>query len=142
MAPDDRDRENGPDMRRLALLPALALLALCLFGALPASAQPAQGGATQGGATQGGATVDVLEVDGVLDASQLGALRRAVDAAPGRGVDVLLIQLDSFGGLGVPPARALEVVRGSRVPVAVWVGPRAGTAAGSAAMLVAGADIV
>ena len=31
---------------------------------------------------------------------------------------------------------------GARVPVAVWVGPRAATAAGSAALLLAGADVV
>jgi membrane-bound serine protease (ClpP class) len=120
-------------MRRLALIPVLALLALSLLGTLPASAQEQPGG---------GSGVDVFEVHGVLESSQLGALKRAVTGAPARGVDVLLIQLDSFGGLGVSPAEVLDTVRRSPVPVAVWVGPRAGTAAGSAAMLVAGADVV
>jgi membrane-bound serine protease (ClpP class) len=120
-------------MRRLALLlPALALLVLSLAGAVPASAQnPAER-----------SRIDVFEVGGVLDTSQFGALKRAVAAAPGRGTGVLLLQLDSFGGLGVDPAEVVATMRTAPVPIAVWVGPRDATAAGTAALLVGGADVV
>jgi membrane-bound serine protease (ClpP class) len=55
---------------------------------------------------------------------------------------VVLLQLDSFGGLGVDAAAVRQVVHGAPVPVAVWVGPRAARAQGAAALLVAGADVV
>jgi membrane-bound serine protease (ClpP class) len=118
-------------MRRAASL-------LCLAGVLLAvvAAAPAQG------AQQGGPVVEVFEASGVLDASVLGALRRDLAGAQRRGARVFLIQLSSFGGLGVDPAAVRAAVADAPVPVAVWVGPRAATAAGSAALLLAGADVV
>lgn len=91
---------------------------------------------------QTGPAVEVFTLSGVLDRPTLGALRRAVDGAPARGTRVLLIQLDSFGGLGVGPAAVEAVVAAARVPVAVWVGPRGAKAAGAAAFLLAKADVV
>src|SRR6266700_1354262 len=117
----------------LRLLPAGLLLVSLVLPGRPAQAQ------TQG---QGGPRVEVFTLSGVLDRPTLGALRRAVDAAPGRGTRVFLIQLDSFGGLGVDPAAVEAVVAGSRVPLAVWVGPRAAQAGGAAAFLLAKADVV
>ena len=130
-----RPGDNVPDMRRRALLLAAICLALLpLLGAAPATAQP----------SPSAPVIDVLQLSGVLDGPQLGALKRAVADAPRRHLDVLLIQLDSFGGLGVDPGEVLDTVRGAQVPVAVWVGgeslkPRA---QGSAALLVAAADVV
>jgi membrane-bound serine protease (ClpP class) len=117
-------------MRRAASLLCLAGVLLAVFGAAPARAQ------------QDGPVVEVFEASGVLDASVLGALRRDLAGAERRGARVFLIQLSSFGGLGVDPAAVRAVVADARVPVAVWVGPRAATAAGSAALLLAGADVV
>jgi membrane-bound serine protease (ClpP class) len=118
-------------MRRAASL-------LCLAGVLLAvvAAAPAQG------SQQDGPVVEVFEASGVLDASVLGALRRDLAGAQRRGARVFLIQLSSFGGLGVDPAAVRAAVAGAPVPVAVWVGPRAATAAGSATLLLAGADVV
>jgi membrane-bound serine protease (ClpP class) len=128
-------------MRRPAALlcsvPTLCLVLLSLLGAAPAAAQSPQG-------PQDRPVVDVIEISGVLDGSQLGALADAVAEAPGRQVDVLLVQLDSFGGLGVDPAEVLATVRRAPVPVAVWVGGAAiePRAEGAAALVVAGADVV
>jgi membrane-bound serine protease (ClpP class) len=118
-------------MRRAASL-------LCLAGVLLAvvAAAPAQG------AQQDGPVVEVFEASGVLDASVLGALRRDLAGAQRRGARVFLIQLSSFGGLGVDPAAVRATVAKAPVPVAVWVGPRAASAAGSATLLLAGADVV
>ena len=117
------------------VFPAGLLLSLALVGVLsrPVAAQ-AQG--------QVGPAVEVLTLSGVLDEPTLGALRRAVGGAPARGTRVLLLQLDSFGGLGIDPAAVESVVAGSRVPVAVWVGPRGARAAGAAVFLLAKADVV
>jgi membrane-bound serine protease (ClpP class) len=118
-------------MRRVASLLCLAGVLLAVLGVAPAR-----------GAQQTGPVVEVFEASGVLDASMLGALRRDLAAAERRGARVFLIQLSSFGGLGVDPAAARAAVADAPVPVAVWVGPRAATAAGTAALLLAGADVV
>jgi membrane-bound serine protease (ClpP class) len=117
-------------MRRAASLLCLAGALLATVGLLPARAQG------------GGPVVEVFEASGVLDASVLGALRRDLDGAGRRGARVFLVQLSSFGGLGVDPAEVQRTVAGARVPVAVWVGPRAADAAGAATFLLAGADVV
>ena len=118
-------------MRRAASLLCLAGVLLAVVAAAPAR-----------GAQQDGPVVEVFEASGVLDASVLGALRRDLAGAQRRGARVFLIQLSSFGGLGVDPAAVRAAVATAPLPVAVWVGPRAATAAGSATLLLAGADVV
>src|SRR4029453_11018815 len=105
-------------MRRAASL-------LCLAGALLATLglAPARG---QGG----GPVVEGFEASGVLDARVLGALRRDLDGARRRGARVVLVQLSSFGGLGVDPAEVRRTVADAKVPGGVWGGPRAGGARG------------
>jgi membrane-bound serine protease (ClpP class) len=122
---------NNGAMRRAASLLCLAGALLATVGLLPAQAQ--------GG---GGPVVEVFEASGVLDASVLGALRRDLDGAQRRGTRVFLVQLSSFGGLGVDPAEVERTVAEAKVPVAEWVGPRAADAAGAATFLLAGADVV
>ena len=92
--------------------------------------------------TTGGPTVEVFTLSGVLDSSLLGDLRGAVSGAERRGARALLIQLDSFGGLGTDPAEVQRVIADARVPVGIWVGPRAAQAAGAAVFLLAKADVV
>jgi membrane-bound serine protease (ClpP class) len=121
---------NNGAMRRAAVLLCLAGALLATVGLLPASAQA------------GGPVVEVFEASGVLDASVLGALRRDLDGAERRGARVFLVQMDSFGGLGVDPDEVRRTVAEAGVPVAVWVGPRAAEAAGAATFVLAGADVV
>jgi membrane-bound serine protease (ClpP class) len=122
-----------PIPRCSALLVLAALLAASL-GAVPAAAA--------GQAAPGGPSVEVFEASGVIEASLLRALRRDLAAADRDGTEVFLIQLDSFGSLDVDPAEVGRVVAGARVPVAVWLGPRAARAGGAAAFLLAAADVV
>jgi len=123
-------------MRRAASLLCLAGVLLAVVAVGPAGAQQDQ----PGGGT--GPVVEVFEASGVLDASVLGALRRDLAGAERRGAGVFLVQLSSFGGLGVDPAAVARTLASSPVPVAVWVGPRSATAAGAATLLLAGADVV
>src|SRR6266511_1590523 len=118
--------------RSFSMLLLIALGVLVLGGVAPAGA----------GAAQSAPRVEVFEASGVIDASVLGALRRDLAGAERRGAAVLLIQLDSFGSLGVDPADLVGTVEAARVPVAVWVGPRSARAAGAATFLLAGADVV
>jgi membrane-bound serine protease (ClpP class) len=119
-------------MRRAASL-------LCLAGVLLAVAGVGPAGAQERGS---GPVVEVFEASGVLDASVLGALRRDLAGAERRGAGVFLVQLSSFGGLGVDPAAVARTLAASPVPTAVWVGPRSARAAGAATLLLAGADVV
>jgi membrane-bound serine protease (ClpP class) len=120
-------------MRRCFSLLLLGCLAwLLLWGLAPREAL----------AAQSGPRVEVFEASGVIDTSMLGALRRDLAAAERRGADVFLIQLDSFGSLGVDPAELTRAVAGAEVPVAVWVGPRAARASGAATFLLTAADVV
>lgn len=121
-------RARAPGLAGLLVL--AGLLATLLGPASPASAQA------------GRPAIEVLELHGVLDASQLGTLRATLDGAARRRADVVLLQVDGFGALGVDPSAVLAAVRDARVPVAVWVGPRAATARGATALVVAAADVV
>lgn len=115
---------------------------LAVPGASGAGASPAVATSHALGQAVAGPTVEVFDLSGVLDRSLLGALRRALAGAERRGARVLLVQLDGFGGLGVDPAQAARVVAEAKVPVAVWVGPRAAKAAGADAFLLSTADVV
>ncbi|HEV8425077.1 MAG TPA: NfeD family protein [Actinomycetes bacterium] len=121
-------------MRRAASLLCLAGALLATLGLLPAHAQER--------ARDGGPVVEVFEASGVLDASVLGALRHDLAGAQRRGAEVFLIQVSSFGGLGVDPGEVRRAVAEAEVPVALWVGPRAAEAAGTATFLLSGADVV
>src|SRR6266536_2174739 len=147
--------DNGPAMHRLLRLLSLpCLTALLALGATlgvtsPAQAQGASGSASRALATPaqaqgvpGGPTVEVFTLSGVLDRSLLGDLRGAVAGAERRGARALLIQLDSFGGLGTDPAEVQRVIADAKVPVGIWVGPRAAQAAGASLFLLAKADVV
>jgi membrane-bound serine protease (ClpP class) len=137
---------------RLLSLPCLATLfalGATLGVTSPGQAQGAPGSASRASATPaqaqglpGGPTVEVFTLSGVLDRSLLGDLRGAVAGAERRGARALLIQLDSFGGLGTDPAEVQRVIADAKVPVGIWVGPRAAQAAGASLFLLAKADVV
>ena len=123
----------GP-MRRAASLLCLAGALLATLGLAPARAQ------------SGGPVVEVFEASGVLDASVLGALRRDLDGAQRRGARVMLVQLSSFGGLGVDPAEVRSTVAGfsqpdsarfSRLPTDTQRATRLGASSASVAMAMA-----
>src|SRR6266542_2424546 len=122
----------GAMRRCLSVLLLIALGALLLAGLAPGVA----------GAAQSAPRVEVFEASGVIDASMLGALRRDLSGAERRGAAVFLIQLDSFGSLGVDPADLVKALETASVPVAVWVGPRRARAAGAATFLLPAADVV
>ncbi|HVM21152.1 MAG TPA: NfeD family protein [Egibacteraceae bacterium] len=102
--------------RRLSA--ALLLAGLVVGLASAAAAQPT------------GRLVDVIEVHGVVDATVAGYLEDRLDRAASEDSEVVIVSLDTPGGLGVDPARVVEAVTSSQVPVVVWVGPPGATATG------------
>jgi membrane-bound serine protease (ClpP class) len=88
--------------------------------------------------------VDVIEVVGLVDAVQVDFVEDALrEAADGRA-EVLVIQMDSGGGVaGRADLEALLLrVTHASVPVAVWVGPSGKRALGQAWELADSADLV
>ncbi|MDP8971370.1 MAG: hypothetical protein M3N52_12915 [Actinomycetota bacterium] len=111
MTPRLRSRRRWPRRR----LGALALLAGLVLAALSATAWAQQ---------EPGATVDVIEVSGVVDPAMARYLTETVAKAEREGSEVVVVQLDTPGGLGVSLDEIVETIGSSRVPVVVWVGPR------------------
>lgn len=85
-------------------------------------------------------SLDIVEVPGVLDPPLVNYLLEQIGEANRREATLLVLQLDSAGAL-VPLGSLVARIRDSRVPVAVYVGPRNAQAASGAALLVAAAHI-
>ena len=109
--------------RRLSAVLLLAGLAVGLL----AGVAPAQ--------TTGG-LVDVVEVEGIIDQTIANYLKSRIDTAAEDGAEVIVVQLDTPGGLGVSMNEIVDDIRLSEVPVVVWVGP-SGAQAASAGMYIA-----
>ncbi len=106
-------------MRRAVLLP-LALVVLGPWSEAGASAPPP--------------LVDVVKVEGALDAPLTGYVEAALAEAEADGA-VLVLQLDSPGALDQPGLELARRVFEARVPVVVWVGPTPARASGAALLL-------
>ena len=146
-------------MRRLpiaGLLVAIAGVVLALGAPLlPAGAQGAQQPSSPTSAGDPGAdadadgvpsaavgVIDVVKVEGLIDPVMADFVLRSVDEANSFGSTALVLQLDSPGsvldteGLG----SLVDAMRGSTVPVSVWIGPSGGEALGASAVLAAHAE--
>jgi len=85
--------------------------------------------------------VDVAEVFGVLDHQLAGFVLDRIDEANRDGATLLVLELDTPGALEVDVRTIIDRMNASRVPIAVWVGPRAASARSAGALLVAAAHI-
>ena len=86
-------------------------------------------------------TVDLVEVPGVIDPPFFNYIHDEIVDANRRRSSLVVLELDSAGTLDVSLEKLLSDVAGSRVPIAVWVGPQHARAASGAAMLVAVAHV-
>src|SRR5574340_113534 len=101
------------------------IVALCLLGSvLAASAQ-------ESGTPQ----VMILQLDGPITPPSAGYLQRGLKEADDRNAEAVVIVLDTPGGSLGSMMDMVEAIRGSDVPVIVFVGPR-GAKAASAGLLV------
>jgi membrane-bound serine protease (ClpP class) len=83
--------------------------------------------------------VEVVEVTGIIDAPAEHAIDGAVADAGREKAQLVVIQLNSRGAVGADRgSNIVDVIEGSRVPIAVWVPPD-GVAANSAAIIAIGA---
>lgn len=77
----------------------------------------------------------ILEIEGAIGSGASTFLTRAVKAAEERGSVILIIRLDTPGGLSVSMKTMVKSILNSPVPVVVYVAPK-GASAASAGVLV------
>jgi len=87
--------------------------------------------------------VDVVEVNGLIDEIVAHDIERAIDRAESSTSQAVILQVNSSGGVVSTQRleKLFEKIVGSKIPVAVWVGPNTAKAYGSAAQLLAVADV-
>jgi membrane-bound serine protease (ClpP class) len=87
-------------------------------------------------AQQDGPVVEVVDLQGVIDPTLAGYLESRIDGAAEEGAELVVVQLDTPGGLDVSMRDMVRRIVRSPVPVAVWVGPPGARAASAGVFLV------
>lgn len=80
--------------------------------------------------------VDVIELEGVIDPTTADYLSDELESAAAAGSGLVVVQLDTPGGLEVSMREMVRQILNSPVPVAVWVGPQGARAASAGVFLV------
>lgn len=86
-------------------------------------------------------TVYRVDIDGGISPAQVELLEAAIGNAQETGAGMLLIRLNTPGGLGSSMREMVSQILGSPIPVVVWVAPSGGRAASAGVFLVAAADV-
>ncbi|MCJ7529494.1 MAG: nodulation protein NfeD [Anaerolineales bacterium] len=82
-----------------------------------------------------GPKVLVLTADGAVSSAMSGYLERGIRYAQGHGMQLIIFQLNTPGGSIDITNRMVQIMRGSPIPIVVYVSPR-GAMAGSAGTVV------
>jgi membrane-bound serine protease (ClpP class) len=104
---------------------AALLLAAALLGAGAASAAPKAAPVERSG------PIAVARIDGTINPASSDYLQRAMQEAAGLNAAILLIELDTPGGLVPSTQDLIQAMLASKVPIVVYVAPQ-GAWAGSA----------
>lgn len=93
-------------------------------------------------AQTGGPVIDILEIDGPIDRHVVRYVDGALATAAQEGAEVVVLQLDAPGGLGIDVEALVDRVVTSPVPVVAWVGPPGARASGAAALVAGRAHLL
>jgi membrane-bound serine protease (ClpP class) len=85
---------------------------------------------------QGEHVVEVVDLRGVIDPTLAAYLEARIQGAVQDGSDVVVVELDTPGGLDVSMRDMVRQIVRSEVPVVVWVGPPGARAASAGVFLV------
>ncbi len=126
-------RPGAPIGRAARCLLALALLAAGLAGlAESGRAEAAQAGEN---------VARVIELDGAIDNVSARYIKRGLESAASDGVSVVIIELDTPGGLLDATRTIVADIFASPVPVVVYVAPQGAQAASAGTFVAAAASI-
>lgn len=87
------------------------------------------------------ADVPVVELDGVVHAVSAGHVVAALQQADESGAPLLILRLDTPGGLDSSMRQIVDAVLAARTPVAAWVGPAGARAASAGFLILLAADV-
>ena len=87
-----------------------------------------------------GSSVLVIEIDGNIEPLTADRIARGIDEARGKGASLVVIQLDTPGGLLESTREIVEEVLDSDIAVAVYVGPAGARAASAGTFITAAAN--
>ncbi len=108
-------------MRRIgAILGLLGVLLFAMGAAVP------QDGAAQGSSS---GRAMLLEIDGPIGPAMTDYLNRSLEQAADDDRPIVIVRLDTPGGLITSTRDLVQTIRTSTVPVAVWVAPQGAQAA-------------
>ena len=85
--------------------------------------------------------IDVVQVEGYLDAPNVSLILDAISGANDNRSTLLILQVKSNGAIDTNINEVVRAIRRSRVPVVVWVGPSGADAKGAAAVLLQAAHL-
>ena len=113
---------------------------LVLGGALP-SGRTAEQSESKTGNDKDRVRVVYVQIEAAISPAQVDLVEDAVAHATESGAGLLLIRLDTPGGLVDSMRKIVQSILNSSVPVAVWVGPSGARAASAGVFIVAASDI-
>jgi membrane-bound serine protease (ClpP class) len=87
------------------------------------------------------AAVPVVELSGVVHAVSASHVVRAIEAADAAGAPLLVIQIDTPGGLDSAMRQIIDKMLNCRTPIAVFVGPYGARAASAGFLITISADV-
>lgn len=99
-------------------------------------------GWSQAAAQDESPVIDVLQIDGPIDARVAGHVERALDRAEAEGVSAVVLELATDGGLGTDGTELGASIRQSAVPVVAWVGPPGARVTGAGALVAQSAHLL
>ncbi len=82
-----------------------------------------------------------VKISGTINPVQLDLLKEGLSYAESNNFDIIMIGLNTPGGLAKTMRDMVQVILNSNLPVVVWVGPKGAQAASAGVFLVAAADI-
>jgi membrane-bound serine protease (ClpP class) len=88
-----------------------------------------------------GAEVPVVELEGAIHPVSAGYVVTALDRAEAAGAPLVVIRIDTPGGLDASMRQIIDRILRSRVPVVVWVGPSGARAASAGFVIAIASDV-